>query len=102
MVMNQQIWMAFCLLAMSLAGYAIYQWQQREHVRGVENWVKDYLRGRYGSLPNQLHIHDSSDRLWPVLVRFDLPGIEVRHRMQFECGGPPQTWSLISERDEQR
>src|SRR5439155_510102 len=36
------------LAVLGLAAFAVYRWRQRERVRRVERWVKDYLVMRYG------------------------------------------------------
>lgn len=100
MVIYQQVLFAIGFLFLGAMVLAAYQRRLRNRIHSIEMWVMDFLRGRYGKVPSQLHIHCSNDRLWPVLVRFDMPGIGLRHSMQFQCGGPSQTWSLISERDE--
>ncbi len=86
----------------ALAAFALYRWQQRKRVRRVEGWVGGYLVARYGELPDHLNINCSDDRLWPVLVSFDSPRTETRHRLQFGCWGPPSTFSLLSEKEEKR
>jgi hypothetical protein len=84
-----------------LAAFAVYRWRQRDRVRRVERWVKDYLVTRGGQLPTNLHINCSDDTLWPVLVSFDgLPGGGTRHYLQFGCEGPVATFSLLSEKEE--
>lgn len=90
------------LIATSLTAFAIYRWRQQQRVSRINDWVNDYLLTRYGELPIQLSINCSHDALWPVLVGFDTPGTGMRHRLQFACGGPPSTWSLLSEKDEER
>lgn len=102
MAIYQQVLLAISFVFLGAIVLAAYQRRQRDRVHSVKKWVMDFLCGRYGKLPSQLHIHCSNDRLWPVLARFDLPGTVQRHSMQFECSGLSQTWSLISERDEPR
>lgn len=84
------------------AAFAVYRWRQRNRVRRVEKWVKDYLCARYGELPNPLSINCSDDPLWPVLVAFDTPRTGIRHSMQFTCGGRDSTYALLSEKEEER
>ena len=61
------IWVAVLGLT-AVVAFIVYRWQQRERVRGVEEWVKNYLTVRYGELPSPLRINCSDDQLWPVLV----------------------------------
>lgn len=98
----QQISLAIGFLFLGAVVLAAYQRRQQNRIRDIEKWVMEFLSRRYGRLPSEMQIHCSNDRLWPVLARFDMPGSRLRHSMQFECGGACQTWSLISERDEQR
>jgi hypothetical protein len=86
----------------ALAAFALYRWRQRQRVRRVETWVKDYLVARYGVLPNDLNINCSDDTLWPVLVAFDGPRAGSRHSLQFACPGRPSTFSLLSEKEDRR
>lgn len=82
------------------AAFAVYRWRQRNRVRRVEKWVKDYLCARYGELPNPLSINCSDDLLWPVLVAFDTPRTGIRHSMQFTCGRAHSSFALLSEKEE--
>ena len=84
------------------AAFAVYRWRQRNRVRRVEKWVKDYLCARFGELPNPLSINCSNDLLWPVLVAFDTPRTGIRYSMQFTCGGRHSTYALLSEKEEDR
>lgn len=102
MSIYQQVLLAISFLLLGAVSVAAYQRRQQNRVHSIELWIMDLLCRRYGKLPSELRIHCSNDRLWPVLARFDMPGSRLRHSMQFECGGACQTWSLISERDEQR
>jgi hypothetical protein len=90
------------LAVAALAAFALYRWWQRRHVRQVGEWVKGYLTARYGALPERLHVNCSDDSLWPVLVAFDGPRPGTRHRLQFACAGPPATYALLSEKEEER
>jgi hypothetical protein len=85
-----------------LAAFAVYRWRQHERVRRVERWVKDYLVTRDGQLPTNLLINCSDDLLWPVLVSFDGSPGGSRHYLQFGCGGPISTFSLLSEKEDIR
>lgn len=102
MAIYQQVLCAIGLMFFGAVVLAAQKRKRRDRVLSIERWVMDFLRSRYDTLPSQLSIHCSNDRLWPVLARFDMPGSDLRHSMQFECGGTSPTWSLISERDEQR
>lgn len=102
MAIYQQVMLAIGFVFLGAVVLAAYQRRQRDRVLSIELWVMDFLCDRYGKLPSQLHIHCSNDRLWPVLARFDRPDTGQRHSMLFECGGLSRTWSLVSERDEQR
>jgi hypothetical protein len=84
------------------AAFVVYRWWQKKRIRRVEKWVKDYLRLRYGELPNPLTISCSDDPLWPVLVSFDTPCTGTRHSMRFTCGGTHSTFALLSKKEEQR
>ncbi len=85
------------LVAVALATFALYRWQQRRRVHRVEGWVRDYLYERYGKLPVGLHVDCSDDRRWPVLVNFDDPTDGGRRRLQFSCPGPHSAFSLLRE-----
>jgi hypothetical protein len=95
------IWVAALGLT-AAAVFVVYRWRQHERIRRVENWVKDYLRVRYGELPHPLSINCSDDPLWPVLVAFDTPRTGSRHSLQFTCGGADSTFALLAEKEEQR
>lgn len=98
---NAVVLIGMAVLGVScLVGFAIYRWRQRERVRQVETWVKDYLFIRYGELPNDVTINCTDDRLWPVLVAFDTPRTGIRHNLQFACAGRPSSWLLLLEKDE--
>jgi hypothetical protein len=96
------------LLAMTALGLtalvagAVYRWRQEQRAARIDRRVKDYLRARYGKLPDALAIIGSGDALWPVLVRFDAPHTGIRHRLQFSCGGTDSTFALLSEKEEPR
>jgi len=85
---------------MMLAAFTVYRWCQRRRVRRVETWVREYLSARYGELPDHLNINCSDDRRWPVLVDFKGSRIGSRRNLQFACGGPESTFSLLSDREE--
>jgi hypothetical protein len=102
MASNGPALIGMALVVMSLAAFPVYRWWQQRRVHKVEAWVKEYLFGRYGELPNDLHIDCSYDRLWPVLVTFDTPHTGLRHSMQFDCGRAQPAWLLVSEGHEQR
>lgn len=102
MAIYQPVLLAVGFVILGAVVLAAYQRRQQNRVHSIELWVMDYLGGRYGKLPTELHILCSNDRLWPVLARFDMPGTALRHSMQFNCSGPCPTWSLTSERDEPR
>src|SRR4051794_17405687 len=87
------------VVAAALAAFAGYRWRMRRRVRRVEGWVREYLVGRYGRLPGDLHIDCSDDELWPVLVAFDDPRTGTRHRLRFACLGPLSTCSLLGDED---
>jgi hypothetical protein len=103
MANSEQVLIGMAVVVVTcLAAFPVYRWWQQKRVRQVETWVKEYLFGRYGELPNHLHINCSHDLLWPVLVNFDTPRTGLRHSMQFDCGSPQLAWLLLSEKDEQR
>jgi hypothetical protein len=93
---------AAVLVLAALAAFASYRWRQRERVRRVEEWVKEFVVARCGDLPNHLNINCSDDRLWPVLVAYDEPRSGIRRSLQFGCGGAHSTFSLLSEKEEKR
>jgi hypothetical protein len=95
------IWMAGLAIT-ALAAFAVYRWRQRQRVRRVETWVKDYVSVHYGGPPDHLNINCSDDPLWPVFVGFNNPRTGVRHNLQFACPGPPATFSLLSEKEHPR
>ena len=71
-------------------------------VRQVNSWVRDFLVGRYGELPDHLSINGLEDFLCPVVAPLDHPVSGIRHRMQFACPGSIASFQLISEREEPR
>ena len=85
-----------------VAAFAGYRWRQRGRARRVEQWVRGYLRTRYGELPDALTINCSDDPLWPVLVAFDRPRQQTRHRLQFSCPSSPPSFALLAETQEPR
>jgi hypothetical protein len=93
------------LVPAALAAFAFYRWRQRQRVRGVGRWVKGYLVARFGEaggVPGRLTINCTDDRQWPVLVAFDDPRTRIRHNLQFACAGPPSSFSLLSEKEDNR
>ncbi|MGH7172653.1 MAG: hypothetical protein ACRELG_20420 [Gemmataceae bacterium] len=101
--MSAEVLIGMAALGLAAAvAFAVYRWRQEKRVRRVESWVKEYLRARYGELPDPLRINCSDDSLWPVLVAFDGPRAGVRHSMQFTCGGTHSTFALLSEKEEAR
>lgn len=90
------------LAVATLAAVTVYKWRQRERVRQVDMWLRNYLCGRYGTLPNHLRIDCSADPLWPVFVAFNHPSTGTRHRLQFACQGPHSVCSLLTEEEEKR
>lgn len=101
--MSAEVLIGMAALGLAAAvAFAVYRWRQKKRVRRVESWVKEYLRARYGELPDPLSINCSDDSLWPVLVAFDGPRAGVRHSMQFTCGGTHSMFALLSEKEETR
>jgi len=90
------------LALLALATFAAYRWRQRERVRRVEHWVREYLVAHYGGMPDDLHINCSDDARWPVLVSFNGRLNGARHLLHFGCGGRVATFALLSEKEEQR
>ncbi len=86
----------------ALAAFTFYRWRQRERVRGVEAWVKDYLSARFGAPLGHLKINCTDDPLWPVLVAFVHPVNGSRHSLQFICQGPPAGFYLLTESQSER
>jgi hypothetical protein len=77
--------------------FAIYRAIQRERVRRVRAWVKDYLfLNHQCDSPAELNINCSDDQLWPVIVRFIDPQSGFRYCLQFMCSGTPSTFRMIS------
>ncbi|MFN0055843.1 MAG: hypothetical protein ACKV0T_27175 [Planctomycetales bacterium] len=82
--------------------FGAYRWSQIQRTTRIKGWIRDFLCGRYGMLPEPLVIHCTDDRRWPVLVQFDRPSPATRHRLQFMCGGLPSSLTLIAEIEERR
>lgn len=82
-----------------LVAFATYRWLQRRRVRQVERCVRDYLVGRYGTLPEGLHVNCSDDTHWPVLVDFKEPSSGARRRLQFSCPGADSSFSLLQDKE---
>jgi hypothetical protein len=100
---SEPVWTLMAVMAVAcLVAVALYKWNQQQRVHVVESWVKQFLFGRYGELPNHLRINCSNDLLWPVFAHFEIPQTAVPHIMQFDCGGARPDWRLLSERDDQR
>ena len=87
---------------MAVEAVVAYTWRQKKRIRGVEKRVKEFLRVRYGELPDSLSIHCSHDPHWPVLVAFDAPRTGIRHTLQFTCGEKVSTFAVVSDREESR
>ena len=86
-----------------LATFAIYRATQRERVRRVQAWIKDYLfLNHLCDTPVDLNINCSNDQLWPVIVRFVDSQNGLRHCLQFMCSGSPSTFRLRSATNEAR
>lgn len=85
------------LAAAALAAFALYRWRQGRRARRVEGWVREYLAGRYGTVPGGLCVDCADDALWPVLVSFEDPVSGGRRRLQFSCPGPRSAFSLLQE-----
>jgi hypothetical protein len=88
------------LALLALVVLAVYRWRQRVRARRVERWVREYLVGRYGAVPDELQVNCSDDPLWPVLVSFNAPAGGKRRSLRFSCAGPASTFSLLSEEGE--
>ncbi len=86
------------LAVLTVVALAVYRMKQRSRERRVHDWVKAYLKDRYGTVPSSLTINSSGDPLWPVLVTFETPGAATRRYLQFSCGGPLSTFFLSAER----
>jgi len=85
------------MVAGVLATFAIYRVTQRERVRRVHAWIKDYLfLNHQCDTPADLNINCSDDRLWPVIVRFVDSESGRRHCLQFMCSGSSDTFRLRS------
>lgn len=78
--------------------FVVYRWRQRERVRQVTAWVREFLSNRYGQRPDALRVNCSDDGNWPVLASFNDPQNGSRHTAQFACGGHQSTYALISEK----
>jgi hypothetical protein len=87
---------------LALITFAVYRWRQRERVRQIDQWVRDFLVRRYGEMPNDLHVNCSDDTLWPVLVSFVAGANGIRHRLQFLCAGPASSFVLVAEKEDAR
>jgi hypothetical protein len=89
-----------CLALLALIAFVVYRRRQQQRIRRVEQWVRDYLVRRDGELAADLRIHCSADERWPVLASFRSRQDGTCHRLQFDCGGPPSTFVLLSEKKE--
>lgn len=89
--------LGFCIMLTAFAAFILYRTHQFRHARLVNGLVKNYLMTRYGELPSALSIDCSDDRLWPILVKFDHPNPETRHRLEFMCPGSKSTFKLVKE-----
>lgn len=94
----------FGCLVILIAGiaFAIHRRHEAQRILQVEAWIREFLVGRYGGLPDDLRINCTDDRLWPVLVSFNRKEQSTRHRLQFYCAGPQSSLALHSESEEQR
>ncbi len=81
----------------TICGFFVYRWRQQQRVRDVNLKIKDYLRGRFGRVPDNLTINCSDDPLWPILVSFTTAPYDDKHRLQFMCAGPISTLALLTE-----
>ena len=73
-----------------------YRMKQRNRVQGVAQRVREYLRQRYGTLPDELNVNCSDDARWPVLVSFVDPQSGHRQHLQFKCGASLSSFALSS------
>jgi len=90
--------MGIAVIIAVAVGFFIYRSIQSARVTRVRSWVKDFLVGRYGNLPEELSIYCTDDQRWPVLVEFCLPHSPTRHRLQFMCSGITSKYRLVSEK----
>lgn len=80
----------------AVLAFLAYRWKQRKRVRGVAQRVREYLRQRYGTLPDEVNINCSDDPRWPVLVSYLDPQSAIRQHLQFKCGASLSTFALAS------
>jgi|GEM_PF-5334623 hypothetical protein len=92
------IWLA--LLAIVL--FAVYRWTQRRRIASVTAWIRSFLMARYGTLPKNLYINCTEDRIWPVLATFDSKSGGTRHMLSFSCSGDAAQYRLLSEKETSR
>ena len=85
------------LVLAAVVAFGAYRWLQRRRVLNVNLKIKEYLRHRFGQLPDNLRINCSDDPLWPILVSFTTPPNDDRHNLQFMCSGPISKLALLSE-----
>lgn len=98
---SAQLLFGFAVLAIVVSVlFVVYRWRQRQRVRQVTAWVREFLSNRYGQRPDALRVNCSDDGNWPVLVTFKDPHNGGRHTAQFACGGHQSTFALVSENQE--
>ena len=98
---NAELVMGIAVLMLgSLAVFAVYNWRHLRRRRLVDTWVREYLKDRFGEMPSDLRINCSNDRLWPILVDFEVPRTETQYHLQFVCPGTHSSLSLRSEKKE--
>jgi hypothetical protein len=99
--MTQMLALAGGVAIVGLIVLAIFRAQQRERVRRINAWVRDYLFLNHKSdFLRDLRINCSSDSLWPVIVRFIDSRTGVHHCLQFACSGSTSTFCLKSASEE--
>lgn len=95
-----EVLMGIGALVVAIVSFVVYRSVQRARVIRVKAWIKDFLSGRYGGLPEHLSINCTDDQRWPVLVEFSRPLSATRHRLQFMCSGDSSNYKLASEKEE--
>jgi len=92
--------MAALTLLTLISAFGAYRWMQNQRSAEIKSRVQSFRFDRYGKLPEQLHVHNTDDRLWPILVSYLDPPSGRHHRLQFMCPGHISTFRLVSEKSD--
>ena len=94
---SPMVYLVASLVIAAIGALCVHRWRQRTRVLAVNVKIKEYMRQRFGQLPDNLRINCSDDPLWPILVGFTTPPYDDRHNLQFMCSGPISKLALSSE-----